>query len=288
MGADRFCQSLGLCLIGLGTVFLLFVAAYPLGLVQAYPTPPVEAIEGPLGFEKKIGDLNGLYRGPNEPRQVYLERLTKAVAGGVVHYWTEGDRWTDTDARYTKISVFDNYVIWLLGWLPAYHDSFQNYEFLTPRKALDRGYGFCSQVSKIVYSILTEQGIPATIYSAEQHTIVEVDGNVLDSDYGVLVPYPLALVEKDPSIVDSYYSDYEDMLPLLHGAYGQPWHRLGTPEGFQSARSYETILERLKWLPPVILLLIGVLLATGGLLGRGPFVSAPKIFAFGRSPNRGA
>ncbi|AZO25011.1 hypothetical protein EJ070_33035 [Mesorhizobium sp. M1E.F.Ca.ET.045.02.1.1] len=288
MAADRFWQSLGLCLMAAGAAFLLFVAAYPLGLIRAYPAPPSAAIEGPLGFEREIEDLNGLYREPDEPKQVYLERLTKSVAGGMVHYWTEGDRWTASDTRYTRISVFDNYVIWLLGLLPAYHESFQNYEFLTPGKALGRGYGFCSQVSKIVYSILIEQGIQATIYGAEQHTIVEVDGNVLDPDYGVIVPYPLALVEKDPSIIDSYYSDYESMLPLLHEAYGQPWHALGTPEGFQNIRAYETVLERLKWLPPVTLLAIGVLFAGGGLRGRRPFDSVPKIFTFGRSSDRGA
>ncbi|TGP22977.1 MULTISPECIES: hypothetical protein [unclassified Mesorhizobium] len=287
MAIDRFRQPLGLWLVGAGAAFLLFVAAYPLGLVSAYPAPPMTAIEGPLGFAQKIGDLEDLYRDPNEPMQIYLDRLTKAVAGGMVHYWTEGDSWAATDARYTRISAFDNYLIWILGLVPEYREGFQNYEFLTPRKALDRGYGFCSQVSKIVYSILTEQGIDATIYSAEQHTIVEANGNVLDSDYGVFIPYSLAAVEKYPSLIDSYYADYGSALPLLHKAYSQPWHPLGTTEGFRNVLAYEAMFERLKWLPPFMLLAIG-LLSVGRSRARRQFVLVPKLFTFNRSSDHGA
>ncbi|RRI05410.1 hypothetical protein EH240_05850 [Mesorhizobium tamadayense] len=259
-------RSLGLFLAGVGTAFLLFVSAYPLGLVRAYPAPPAAATEGPLGFEQSVGDVDDLYRGPGEPMQVYLDRLTKAVAGGVVHYWTEGDSWTAADTRYTRISVFDNYLLWMLSFQPEYQDNLQNYEFVTPRKALHRGYGFCSQVSKIVYSILADQGIDAKIYSVPEHTVVESNANVLDSDYGVFVPHSLVEIEKAPSIVDSYYAQFGSMLPLLKKAYGQSWQQLGTAEDFNNVRAYEAKFERLKWAPPLMLLAIGVLLAAAGRL----------------------
>lgn len=259
-------RSSGLFLAGVGTAFLLFVSAYPLGLVRAYPGPPAEAIEGPLGFEQSIGDVMDLYRRPDEPMQAYLNRLTKAVAGEVVHYWTEGDSWTTSDTRYTRISVFDNYLLWMLSFQPQYRDTLQNYEFMTPRKALDRGYGFCSQVSKIVYSVLADQGIDATIYSVPEHTVVESSGNVLDSDYGVFVPHSLVEIQQDPSMVDSYYAQFGSMLPLLKKAYGQSWQQLGTADDFNGVRAYEAKFERLKWAPPIMLLAIGVLLAAVGMI----------------------
>ncbi|TIQ40736.1 MAG: hypothetical protein E5X49_22305 [Mesorhizobium sp.] len=261
-------RSLGLFLAGVGTAFLLFVSAYPLGLVRAYPAPPAAAIEGPLGFERSVGDVNDLYRGPDETMQAYLDRLTRAVAGGVVHYWTEGDSWTAADTRYTRISVFDNYLLWMLSFQPEYRENLQNYEFVSPRQALDRGYGFCSQVSKIVYSILADQGIDATIYSVPEHTVVESNGNVLDSDYGVFVPHSLVEIQQDPSIVDTYYAQFGSMLPLLKKVYGQSWQQLGTAQDFDSVRAYEAKFERLKWVPPIVILAIGVLLTAAGMFLR--------------------
>ncbi|QKD05211.1 hypothetical protein [Mesorhizobium loti] len=261
-------SSLGLFSAGIGAAFLLFVAAYPLGLVSAYPEPPAVATEGPLGFEQKVGKIDDLYRGRDEPMRAYLDRLTKAVAGGMVHYWTEGDRWTVTDASYTRIGVFDNYLLWMLSFRPEYRDTLQNYEFVTPRKALDRGYGFCSQVSKIVYSVLSDQAIDATIYSVPEHTVVVSNGNVLDPDYGVFVPHSLEEMQQDPSIIDSYYAQFGPMLPLLRKAYGQPWQTLGSAEDFNGVRAYEAKFERLKWAPPLAFLATGMLLATIGALLR--------------------
>jgi hypothetical protein len=266
LAAARLTASFGFFLVGIGVSLVLFVAAYPLGLVSAYPDPPAAAIAGPLGFERKIENLDALYRRPGEPMQGYLDRLTKTVAGGMTHYWTAGDIWAEDDVKYTKIGIFDNYLLWLQSFLPKYRDNLQNYEFATPQKALNRGYGFCSQVSKIVYSILADQGIEATIYSGPQHTIVESNGNVLDPDYGVFIPFPLISVETNPAIIDSYYANFGSMLPLLREAYSQSWQRLGSPQDFSDLRSYEEALERLKWFPPFVLLAMGVLFAVGGRL----------------------
>ncbi|RUW56876.1 MULTISPECIES: hypothetical protein [unclassified Mesorhizobium] len=271
-------RALGVFSAGVGTAFLFFVSAYPLGLVSAYPAPPASAIEGPLGFAQRVADVDDLYRRTGEPMQPYLERLTTAVARGMVHYWTEGDRWSEADASYTRIGVFDNYLLWMLSFLSEYRENLGNYEFVTPRKALDRGYGFCSQVSKIVYSVLADQGIEATIYSAPEHTVVESNGNILDSDYGVFVPHSLEDVQQDPSIIDTYYAQFGPMLPLLRRAYGQDWQPLGTAEDFNGVRAYEAKFERLKWAPPLAFLAIGILLVTIGillqylLLGRGRLV----------------
>lgn len=262
-------RSLGIVLAAVGVVFLIFVSAYPLGLVSAYPAPPAAAIEGPLGLEQQVGDVEDLYRRPDEPMQSYLARLTKTVAGGMVHYWTEKDSWAATDTRYTGISAFDNYLLWMLSFRPEYQQNLQNYEFVTPRKALDRGYGFCSQVSKVVYSVLADQGIDATIYATRSHTVVQSNGYILDPDFGVFVPHSLAEIQQDPSIILPYYARFGSMLDLVKDAYAQSWQPLGTAEGFSDVRAYEEKFERLKWAPPFMLLALGMLLVAGSrLLGR--------------------
>lgn len=257
----------GFGVLGLGFALLLFVAAYPLGLINAYPDLPRAAVEGPLGVDHKIADPQSLYRMPEEPLPDYLDRLTKSVAGGIVHYWTVGDSWSAEDIPYTRISIYDNYLLWIQSIFPA-GASLRNYEYVTPAKVIARGYGFCSQVSKLLYSVLRDQGIDATVASNPLHTVVESGGSVLDADYGVFIPHPLAWMRQHPEAVDSYYAAFGWMLPILRQAYGQPWHGLGTPDDYDSLRAYEERFDRLKWLPPLFAMVAGVLLLVCGRLLR--------------------
>lgn len=252
-----------------GVMLLLFVAAYPLGLVRAYPAPPSFAVDGRLGLQKRITDPKSLDRGPGEDLTGYLSRLTESVAVGMTHYWTGGDAWSEADIPYTAISVYDNYLLWLQGLLPAYRDNLRNYEFLTPAKAIARGYGFCSQVSKLVYSILREQGIDSQILSNPLHTVVEADGSVLDPDYGVFIPHSMAWIRAHPAALDGYYAAFPMDLASLRQAYAQEWHPLGSAAAFDQVRRYEARFDRLKWLPPAAITLFGVsLLLLGAWLGR--------------------
>jgi hypothetical protein len=251
---------LGCSLAGLGLGLLLFTAAAPLGFVKPYPAPPHAAVDGELGLSRAISDVRSLYRNPGEVLPVYLDRLTRSVAAGMVHYWTIGGSWSPPDARFTGISIFDNYLLWVYRLLPAYRANFQDYEFLTPDKAVARGYGFCSQVSKLVYSILHDQGIASTIVNNAQHTIVEADGAILDADYGVFVPHSIDWVQQHPDAVDHYYAAFAASLPLLRQAYAQPWQTLGSDAAFAEVRAYETRFERLKWIPPIVAIVAGLLL----------------------------
>lgn len=262
---------IGAILTTIGALSLLFVAAYPLGLVRAYPLPPEAAIAGPFGADRQIGDVRSLYREPGESMTVYLERLTKSVAATMVHHWSAGDVWSEADARYTEVSIYDNYLLWMHRLVPEYRASFQNYEFLSPAKALARGYGFCSQVSKLIYSILRDQGIAATISSNPQHTVVEAEGSILDADYGVFIPHTIQWVQQNPVAVDEYYARFGAMVPVLREVYAQPWHTLGTPASFENVRAYEERFDLLKWVAPLLALFAGLSILVGGVLLRpGP------------------
>jgi len=249
---------LGFAAMGFGAALLVLLAAAPLGLLRAYPSPPEEAIDGPLGLDRKITDLRSLDRNAGEPMEAYLRRLTTSVAAGMVHYWSRGDTWSEADSPYTEISIYDNYLLWLQMLLLKDRQHFRNYEFMTPAKAIDRGYGFCSQVSKTIYSILRDQHIDSVIYSNPAHTVVEADGNILDADYGVFIPHSIAWVQQTPAAIDTYYADYGLMIPLIRQAYAQPWHLLGTAAEFDNVRKYEARFERLKWLPPLFAIILGL------------------------------
>jgi hypothetical protein len=259
---------LGLAAIGAGTALLLFVAAYPLGLIRAYPDPPSAMIDGPLGLDRSIADVGMLYRRDSEPRRPISSASPRRSRPALVHYWTAGESWTDADTPYTGISAYDNYLLWLQSFLPGYRNNLQNYEFMTPVLILGRGYGFCSQVSKLLYSILRDQGIDAVIYSSPFHTVVEADGYILDADYGVFIPHALGWLQRDPKRIASYYAEYADSLPALQHAYASPWQVLGTAQGYASLRSYEARLQRLKWMPPLLGIAGGLMLLACSVLLR--------------------
>jgi hypothetical protein len=277
--AERFAPWLagtGAVVLAVSIAFLLFVAAYPLGLVAAYPAPPRAAVDGPLGLRAPITDLDVLYRRDGEPMPAYLERLTDTVAGGMVHYWTAGEAWTAGDAAYTGIGILDNYLLWGLRQRPAYRANFENYEFLSPGRAIGRGYGFCSQVSKTVYAVLREQGIPARVLASDHHVVVEAGGSILDADYGVFIPHPMEWVRRHLDRIAVYYGEHPSSVAPLRDAYADPWRELGDDRAYDEVRAYEEKFERLKWLPPMMGISIGLALLGAGILFRRYAAGGPR------------
>ncbi len=267
--AARLVAFAGWLALAASGALLLLAAAHPLGLVTAYPEPPAAAVAGPLGRTAPIAGREALDRVADEPLPDYLARLTETVAAGMVHYWTAGDTWTPGDAAYTGISIYDNYLLWLLGRFPPYRDHLQNYEFVSPRQAVARGYGFCSQVSKLVYTVLREQGIPSRILVSERHVVVESGGMLLDADYGVFAPRDLDWLRRHPDEIDRHYARYPGALPLLRDVFGDDWQVLGSDAVFDDSRAFEEKAERFKWLLPMFGLAAGVaLLLLARNLGR--------------------
>jgi hypothetical protein len=252
-------RNIAIGLVASGSVSLALIAANPLGLVRAYPMPPEEFVKGPFGVTEPIKSVESLYRRPSEPEATYFERLTKTVAAGIVHYWSAADTWAPADEPYTRVSPWDNYLLWLHPLLPAY-EHFRAYEFITPEHAIRRGYGFCSQVSRIVYSVLADQGIKSEVLSNPQHVIVEANGQILDADYGIYIPHSTAWMQAHPDMVKSYYRDFDGMAPLLTDIYKSGWEEGGPESLFAYMRRYEQRMDMLKWVPPFTMLAAGLAL----------------------------
>ncbi len=267
-------RRFGMACIFIGTIFFLFVSAYPLGFVRPYPNPPKASITGLFGATRKI-DEGYLLRRPKEELATYLNRLPKDVSAGMVHYWHEGDRWAPSDARYTRPSIWANYLLWLHPLIPGY-EHFYAYEFMTPRKAIRRGYGFCSQLSRIVWSTLRLQGVKSEILSHPNHVVVQSNGQILDADYGVAIPMTWQAIQSGDTaaIVQQYYRGFDAMHPLLIKVYTDGW----TSSGEDNAAMiymlrYEKRMDVLKWIPPLFIFStgVGLLLCSRRKRRRTPF-----------------
>lgn len=249
----------GMACVFIGAIFFLFVSAYPLGFVRPYPNPPKESITGLLRTTKTIDEAY-LLRRPKEDLSAYLSHLPKDVSDGMVHFWHEGDRWAPSDAQYTRPSIWENYLLWLHPLIPGY-EHFYAYEFMTPRKAIRRGYGFCSQVSRIVWSTLRSQGVKSEILSHPNHVVVQSNGQILDADYGVAIPMTWQAIQSGDTaaIVREYYRGFEAMHPLLIKVYTDGWTSLGEDnEVMIYMLRYENRMDVLKWMLPIFIIMTGV------------------------------
>lgn len=198
-----------------------------------------------------------LRRRAHEPYGSYVQRLTDSVNGRIYHVWKP-------DVS-TRVSIFDNYVLYFLGYLKS---DYSSYEFRDAGHALRRGYGVCSQAAFIVQDILGDQGDKVGIWDLKEHVVVQTTAGskswILDADYGVVVPYGMKAIKKDPDIIRPYYAKYYpgktlDRLIHIYGRRDSEYY----PEHTFDSGSFKTIdKERLayalKWLIPIFGLAIGV------------------------------
>ena len=244
-------------LFAAGLVGLALVAAAPLGLVDPYPPLPPAAVEGPLGSTRVLEDPSELNRREGEALPDYFDRLAGVVGEVTVHYWHRGAVWEETDVPFTRVSPWVNYVLWVGDSNPKVGEFRTRYQFLTPALALDRGYGSCSQWARTIYSILRDQGIAASVMQNDGHVVEESNGYVIDGDYGVAVPFPLERIMQDPALVAPHYADHPERIPLLVEVYARPWKRAASDSEFDFIRGFEEQAERVKWLLPAAVAMVG-------------------------------
>lgn len=256
MFAVKFILRYGFGYIGLsiGILILALLTTVQVGLVSPYPQVPQNQI--PAHYTP-INDVRSLYKKENEPIDHYYERLTQNVYQGIVQYWKTS---TENRRNYTQVSILDNYLLWAYAQLPN-HTHFQQYEFALPQKAINRGIGLCSQLSRIIYYILEDQGIDATVLSQPEHVIVQVNDIILDPTYGVVLPFSAQNIANANIPLTDYYasSTSGDNLALIENLYTRSWD---IPENHDALYDYmykmELYAEILKWLIPSLMVLCGL------------------------------
>jgi len=238
--------------------FCVLVTLTDRGLFRPYPEPPAQAMEQPVFGRSATIEFGSLFRQPSEPLADYHQRLTEAVNAWMVHYWPAEDR------SFVGVHPLDNYPMWLMSFFPNYAH-FGNYEFVNPLSAWRRGYGLCSQVSRIIYSVLRAQGLDSTIMKHPNHVVVEANGTILDADYGVYIPHSLSYMKDHVYLVEKYYKSHESSWPLLKKIYATGWVETWHKAGFDKTLSFEAQASRWKWAPMFMALWMSVVVLYAGL-----------------------
>ncbi len=176
-------------------------------------------------------------------------------------------------SRYTRVTFFSDYVVWAMSKFSRWRN-FQDYEFMSPGPALQRGFGFCSQKSRIVFSVLLDNGYWPVMKANPEHVVIEVDGTVIDADYGVFVPYSLEALKQEPYLVPFFYAQFQPWHPLLLKVFTEGFTDFSDIETLSGMLAFERELQYLKWQIPIG----GIILAfIFGVAGRRLMLSTDRV-----------
>lgn len=250
-----FWRSSAITSIAIGIPMLIVAAAYPLGVIKAYPSLP-EHIEK-QAFTP-IPSVSSLERQKGEDLEVYYQRLSLSVKEGIKTFWGVSGSWQPSDAKYTRVSFWDNYLLWVYSYLPG-HEHFAQYEFALSQKTIERGYGYCSQVSRLVYYILEDQGLEAKVISQPSHVVVEVPKGIIDPTHGVFIPYSSDEVRQNVSLIEPYFGKNRNGLSDIKDLFSKKWDIPANHEQiYEYMKRMEIGAEIFKWLFPIMLLAYGI------------------------------
>jgi hypothetical protein len=150
--------------------------------------------------------------------KAYISLVNDAVNRGLAHCWRE-----ESAHKYNlRIPAHENFILFLAAYV--YPKAFMEHELVDYRKAIERGIGLCSQHCIVMSEVLCDRGIPSMIVCLTEHVVItaQVDREsdtwwVYDPDFGVVIPYDITAIQRDPGIVRPYYArkDFDDKISLF-------------------------------------------------------------------------
>jgi hypothetical protein len=218
-----------------------------------------------------------LYQRRGEPDRAYFRRLTESI-----HF-----RMRYTAARYA-VPASEN---WILHLGSYFIPSFRAYEYADYHRALERGGGQCTQFAAAVFDILKRQGFQRRMVLFPRHTVVAArprhgPEQILDADFGLVLPHGVAAVTREPELVRSGYAaldprttplpwmSREGLAARLESAYAEGAFSTRSDDPTPQLARVERIAYILKWPLPVAFALAGIVLLAITPRGRSFSVSA--------------
>ena len=141
---------------------------------------------------------------PIKNKEQYVRNVNYAINKSVLHYWT-GKHEKDYNVI---LPFYENYL--LSTFVQLFYDNPPRYEFCNYKKTLERGVGWCSQVSLALSDVLNKKNIHTNVIAWPDHVVTEVEVAkdkwwMVDPDYGVIVPYSMKDIDTNPSIIKDFY-----------------------------------------------------------------------------------
>jgi lipopolysaccharide/colanic/teichoic acid biosynthesis glycosyltransferase len=211
--------------------------------------------------------LRAAIRRPGENDSTYAARLVAVVHRSMAHVDASS---LGPDVMNARVPLRENYVLSAAALVRP--SVYARYEFIDPARAMERGFGVCSQFALVTSELLRQNGLHARLVSLGDHMIVSLrlaDGReiLLDSDFGVLVPRSLDDLQADPAQAGEFYAgalatdvrighaptiDVERSYgPVGNVVYAE----MSENTGLRKVWVFERLAYVVKWLLPVLAIL---------------------------------
>lgn len=203
----------------------------------------------------------GQRRGEADRR--YFARVTRAVHERMYYGW---------DSENERVALLDN---WLLNAAGRVLGTYEAYEFSDAERALNRGWGVCSQMTNVVFEVLDKSGFEPNNVLLPDHTVIDVRDRsgrpaVLDPTYGVVIDASISELRDAPSLLAREYGhidarnlapgtpEGDELVSTLSRAYGDDTLAVNSGRVTPRRATIEPWAYRLKWGVPIALVLLGI------------------------------
>ncbi len=189
---------------------------------------------------------------------------TKILHEGIAHIDPQDVIDNGLDHYRMSVPATENWVLYLLRFLKP--DTYQDYEFCSYRRAVERGIGRCGQQALAAVSYLQTRGINTGFVALGGHAIATAEvlpgtWHLLDPDFGGVIPFGIDVAEKSPADTLIYYWSTAATERRLDLAYATPNRlKLGGVEARYGRACYiEELAYILKWFVPLLMLIVATL-----------------------------
>jgi|TARA_B100000700_G_C15053042_1_gene861345 hypothetical protein len=211
----------------------------------------------------------GVERKHHENDKDYATRLTVLISNGMAHV-----HWNDyhPDLFHQRVPIWENYILYIIGRFSG-NEEFKRYHFTIAEKSIERGVGLCGDASMLLSELLSDEGISNRIISMPGHVMVEANygdaKQLLDPDFGVPLQQSFDFYINNLSELVREYESFgffnngELMIrrEISEGSYTY-WE--GTSHFVTKKYYFERISYWLKWLLPIVLIALGLILRKKG------------------------
>lgn len=204
-----------------------------------------------------------IQRNNDESIKKYANRVNNVIAKRLAHiHWL---RYNNT--RFNQlVPIWENYFLYFMGKVSGIPE-YKRYHFTNYKRSLNRGIGICGDASMVMSQVLDKEGISNSIVAFQDHVVTSVnftneESQVYDPDFGVIIPYSINEIQKDPSIISEYYQKQgysEEEINVLKDTYGKNKAYFNGVSHFVTNKYYfEKISYFLKWPLPIFLIFLSI------------------------------
>ena len=245
----------------LASLFLCLLTVYgTIHGVSRHPAAVSSQLQTKYSPDRTLESLETLHLGDAN----FFPAITNILNKGIKHYWVP-------PGKIDKNTEFGWSENWILASLTKFEEAsnkflgksnekFSHMERYHLADILEKGVGYCSQISIALQAALAEKNINSDIVSLDGHVIVQTHFNkqswLLDSNFNVAMPLSLSEVEKNPELVTDFYLTVglpKEAITALVNKYGREGNVIG-----YSPRSRLFVLTTawLKYIIPIILIVV--------------------------------